>query len=92
MVVLLHEGMYILTLALKKGTQQTVDDALPVVYLFMHVPCHTLQPSYAKPPTCFPTALLLQPKYWDRTLHPITVQFACVPLQQQVLVAAVVTD
>ncbi len=28
----------------------------------------------------------------DRTLHSITVQLACVPLQQQVLVAAVVTD
>lgn len=48
-VVFLHEGLYILTLASMKGTQHTVNDALPVVYLFMRVPCHTLWPSYLLP-------------------------------------------
>ncbi len=73
------------------GTQHTVDDDLPVVYLFIPVP-------YSPPLMCrafylLPLCLIpLQPSDWDHTLHPINSQYAYVSLQQQTVVAGVVTD
>ncbi len=63
------------------STQHTVDDDFPVVYLFtlLPYPPHLICRAFYLLPLCL---VLLQLSHWDRTLQPITVHDACVPLPQ----------